>query len=575
MVWLLLLLLPAEGPPSPAEAAYAAMRAGQYSQAAGHFREASRLEPGSASLRKDYAYALLKTGDREAARDQMGAALELDPTDEPRSLEYAFLCYETGRPVIARRTFQRLRFSSNPTTRSSADKAFDSIDRPLAEGIARWQEALRRAPGQWSAHEELARLAEQREELPLAAEHYEKAWQLRPAKSELLLDLARIWRAAGQDDQARLALVTAFRVGSPRIAESAREALGGSVPSAGEPALPVPAAPATERQTANVLSAKEMGDRSLEQNFIDDARQYFLAALYKEPNDGEVLYKLGLIANLQHKDRDALRYFDRARKANSTMAAEASTAYDRLRPTARAFRMTAWAIPIYLSRYHDTFFYGQVRAEWKIGRLHPYLSLRFVGDSRGHQVGPKTVLPAYLSESNVIAGGGLRLNIRSNLFAWAEAGESVSYLGRRRDTGLAKPDYRAGVSFLKGFGRLLGSNEPGFFAETGLDGVYVSRFSNDLFLYSQTHAGYTLFHSTGGFQAQLMTTSNLTLDRNGHPWANTFELGPGVRLRLPGMPAGLSFRAELLRGRYLFQNIYSRRPDYWDTRIGMWYAFAP
>ena len=159
MVWLLLLLLPAEGPLSPAEAAYAAMRAGQYSQAVGHFREAYRLEPGSASLRKDYAYALLKTGDREAARDQMGAALEIDPADEPRSLEYAFLCYETGRPIIARRTFRRLRFSPNAATRASADKAFESIDRPLAEGIARWQEALRRAPGQWSAHEELARLA--------------------------------------------------------------------------------------------------------------------------------------------------------------------------------------------------------------------------------------------------------------------------------------------------------------------------------------------------------------------------------------------------------------------------------
>jgi Flp pilus assembly protein TadD len=572
MVWLLLLLLPAEGPPPPAEAAYAAMRAGQFSEAVGHFREASRLEPGSASLHKDFAYALLKTGDREAARDQMGAALAIDPTDEARTLEYAFLCYETGRPIIARRTFQRLRFSPNPATRSSADQAFESIDRPLAEGIARWQEALRRAPGQWSVHEELARLAEQREEHSLAAEHYEKAWQLRPAKTELLLDLARIWRAAGQEDKARLALVTAYRVGSPRIVESAREALGGGVPSAGEASLPVPAERPAERQAANALSAKEMGERSLEQNFLDDARQYYLAALYKDPQDGEVLYKLGLIANLQHKDREALRYFDRARKANSV---EAGAAYDRLRPTARTFRMTAWAIPIYLSRYHDTFFYGQVRAEWKLGRLSPYLSLRFVGDSRGRQVAPNTVMPAYLSESNVIAGGGLRLNIRHNLFAWAEAGEAVSYLGRRADTGLAKPDYRAGVSFLKGFGRLLGSNEPGFFAETGLDGVYVSRFANDVLLYSQTHLGYTLFRSSGGFQAQLMAASNLTLDRNREPWANTFEFGPGVRLRLPGMPAGLSFRAELLRGRYLFQKVDSRRPDYWDARIGMWYAFAP
>ncbi|MFB3850426.1 MAG: tetratricopeptide repeat protein, partial [Acidobacteriota bacterium] len=144
-----------------------------------------------AGLRKDLAYALLKTGDTEAARDEFEQVMRQDPGDRQAALEYAFLCYETKRRAEARRVFDRLRKLGDAT----AEQAFQNIDRPLAEGIARWRAVVAQSPDNLSARRELARLAEERDDLPLAAENYLAAWRLRPDDRELLLDLGRVWQA--------------------------------------------------------------------------------------------------------------------------------------------------------------------------------------------------------------------------------------------------------------------------------------------------------------------------------------------------------------------------------------------
>ena len=120
--------------------------------------------------------------------------MKLSPSDETVALEYAFLSYETPEPVQfriqARRIFNRLRLAGNKT----ASEAFENVDRPLRDGIARWGEVVAQAPENFSAHEELARIAEQRDETDLAVDHYKTALRLRPGRRDLLLDLARVWR---------------------------------------------------------------------------------------------------------------------------------------------------------------------------------------------------------------------------------------------------------------------------------------------------------------------------------------------------------------------------------------------
>lgn len=205
----------------PLQQAYDALREKHYDQAVAGFTQAIALAPDRAAIRKDLAYTLLKIGENEAARDQFAEAMRLDPADQHVALEYAFLCYETKQQTIARRIFDRIRKTGDVT----AEQAFENIDRPLREGIDRWQKALEMSPDNFSAHQELATLAEQRDQLELAAEHYEKAWRLKPDERSLMLDLGRVWKALGRTEQSTSLLLAASRGAQPRVAEKARELL--------------------------------------------------------------------------------------------------------------------------------------------------------------------------------------------------------------------------------------------------------------------------------------------------------------------------------------------------------------
>ncbi|MBI5085871.1 MAG: tetratricopeptide repeat protein [Acidobacteria bacterium] len=567
MTWLLLLMLMGDSPSgvtvSAAQLAYDHLRAGNLDEAVTAFRFAVDAAPGQASLRKDLAYALLRTGEREEALRQFQAALKSDPQDRTAALECAYLYYETGRVAEARRIFQSL----------GENEPFQAVDGPLREGIARWQEALRRAPGQWSAHEELARLAEQRDELALAAAHYEAAWRLRPGKSELLLDLARVWQAQGDAGKRRAALATAWKHGSPRVAESAREILGGEVPGVEETVLAA-AEPRAAPPDEPLVSAREMGERSLAGSYLVDAYRYFSQAHQDDPSDAVAVYKLGVAANLLGKDREAAGWFNRARRMGGAPA-EAGAAYRRLRAQTAAFGITAWAVPYFSSRWKDAFLYGQVRGDWRLRRapVTAYVSLRVVADAKGSGKGQGMSLPGSLSENSAIAGVGLNVRLHRTMFGWAEAGESFSLAGRT-SAARTRPDYRGGVAWFRGWGALLGGRRSGWFAESNADGVFASRFGNDLLLYSQSRTGYTWRPGETGFQAQALLNWNATLDRNGEWWGNLAEAGPGLRLRVPGMPAGMSLRADFLQGLHLRQRSSPQGPKYSDLRLGVWYAFV-
>jgi tetratricopeptide (TPR) repeat protein len=147
--------------------------------------------------------------------------MEIDASDTQVAMEYAFLCYETSRQAEARRIFDRIRKTGNAT----AETAFHNIDDPLASGIERWKAAIESGANNFSAHYELARLAEQRDELQLAARHYELAWRLLPDRRSVLVDLGRVAKTLGIPDKAMAALLAASRGGEPRAAEMARELL--------------------------------------------------------------------------------------------------------------------------------------------------------------------------------------------------------------------------------------------------------------------------------------------------------------------------------------------------------------
>lgn len=657
-------------PPDPAyaalTAAYEALRGKDYDRAIAFFEQAITLAPERAAIRKDLAYTLLKTGEAEAARDQFGAAVRLAPSDEHTALEYAFLCFESpdreeARAIPfkaeARRLFDRLRHSADPATRATAEQAFANIDGPLAAGIARWREAVQRSPS-FSAHFELAQLAEQRDDLALAVEHYLAAWKLLPQRQNVLIDLGRVYRDRGLAAEAHAAWLAASRGGEPRAAEMARRLLPARYPfvyefrralllDPGNAALhrelgyllmrmadsgEIPAADAeqefrviTAQHPADLLSAAQLGllywgrdqkelarpllervlqgddedlanrvrsamhlpvklvrrqavpsdlgprlmaERSLQAGYLKDALRYLRLAYEADPNDYAVMYKLGSVLNQLQDDAEAMRWFALARGSpDAEIAANATRAWRNLRPSLARLRTTTWLFPFYSSRWHDAFGYGQIKTEVRLGSLplRPYLSVRFVGDSR--QTLPGGVEPQYLSESSFIVAAGIATRAWHGAMAWAEAGSSISYLNRH-----ARPDYRGGASWARSRGRNIFSSERGLFFENTADSVFVSRFNNDLINYWQTHAGYT--PATPGVATQLVWNAALTFDARRQYWANFIESGPGIRWHVNGTPRPLVFSANFLHGAYLTNQGNPRRPNFNDLRIGFWYAFT-
>lgn len=597
-----------------ANCAYESLKTKDYLSAIESFGQAISVLSDRAPLRKDFAYTLLKAGRREDARDQFKASLDLDPTDDRAALEHAFLCYETKMEIDARRTFLRLQSSTDDEIRRTATTAFNNIDTQLRDGIARWTQAVAAAPGQYSAHEELARLAEQRDETALALTHYREAFRLKPDRRRLMLDIARV---APPEDGIALRL-TLSRSSEPRLAEDARALLPARYPYLYEFERAIvldPSNAALRREHAFLLlameckndaktaflkllsvipddetarrqldllegrtppppraSPKEMARRSFEMSYLNDALRYYRAALEDSPGDPEALLGLAQTYNQLGRDRDALRYFNLARRSGDSPAGrQAGQSYSRLRETAAPFHFTTWMLPFYSSRWSGGLLYGQVKGEFALSgtRLRPYFSMRLMADTQGRtsesRVNP--YYPAYLSESAVILGGGMLYPIRHGLLAWGEAGQAVSYIKRRYEP-RSRPDFRGGLSWIKGFGHPLGASA-GWFAETGLDGVYVSRFRQDVLAYVQARTGYTVNSSV-----QLLWNWQVTADRLGEYWGNFVEVGPGVRLRWSTLPKGVTFRIDTLRGVHLRNASNPLRPNYWDFRAGLWYGFT-
>jgi Flp pilus assembly protein TadD len=635
--------------------AYRELRARNYDQAVAGFREALRLAPDRVAVHKDLGYTYLKIGETELARDHFEHAMRLDPADQHVALEFAFLCYETKKQAVARRIFDRLRREGNQT----AEKAFRNIDGELAAGIERWSAAVDLAPGNFSAHQELARLAEQRDQFDLAAGHYFKAWQLRPDMRAFLLDTGRVWKAQGLTEKANAALLAASRGAEPYVAETARELLParypfvyefqaalqldpGNVPLRrelaylllemgskaeaetqfrriieAEPSDDLSAAqlgflllarnelgaamPLLERamnsqdeelvdriraalkmprqlrkrldrpRSQTSAEAKVLAERSLEAGYLKDALKYLRIAHENDPVDFNVMLKLGWTYNILQDDHHAIEWFRLARKSpDPAVASEADRAYRNLRPALARFRTSGWAFPFYSSRWKSVFSYAQVRTEMKVPKLplRAYVSTRFSGDTaRTLQPLVSGGGPVYLSESSFIFGAGLTTPAWKGMVAWGEAGVAASYL-KRSDVGRLTPDYRGGLAIGRSFGHNLGPESRGWFLQTNADLVYISRFDHDVLLYSQNKAGWTL-PSAGPFQPQLYMNLNFTTDARRLAWANTTEVGPGVRFRLP---ANLLFSVEALRGQYRMESPYG--PRYSDFRVGLWYAFS-
>jgi Tfp pilus assembly protein PilF len=640
----------------PLNRAYAALKVREYDSAIGAFLQAIDLDKKRASIRKDLAYTYLKTGENDLAREQFHQAMALDPKDLPVAMEYAFLCYESKEESEARRIFDRIRHTDSPSA-AAADKAFHNIDDPLAAGIDRWQKAIAMGAETFDAHYQLASLAEQRDLLPLSAEHYLKAWRILPDRRSVLVDLGRVWKAQGRIDDANAALLAASRGGEPAAADMARELLpkhypypvefrkaleldygngdlrrelgflllsmgkagdaekefraqaqndpndmlsaaqlGFMLQTRGDQAAAKPlfdrvlagkdvglanrvravlhmpqvgSGGAADLANGEHVDPKTMAERSMKAGYIQDAVKYFRVAHEADPSDYSIMLGLARALNILGQDTEAVRWFNMARLSpDAAISAQATRAWKNLRASTEPVRLSAWVYPMWSSRWHDVFGYAQAKAEFRTPwPVRPYLSVRFVGDSRVSESLPGVVAPQYLSESSIIVGVGLATKPWHGAMLWGEAGNSMSYVN-----GHKLPDYRGGLSASRGWGHGLRGESAGVFADTTLDAVFVSRFDNDFLVYSQSRGGYTFGY--GELRAQLFWNANLTVDAQRQYWANFVETGPGLRFTAGWLPPSMYFTVSAMEGVYLVNTGNPKGPSFSDLRAGVWYAFT-
>jgi len=212
-------------PPDPAyeplTRAYEALRGRDYENRNCRLPEGDRSRPRAAPpSTKTCAYTYLKS-----ARTSWPAASSAKPWSStptiPRWPWSTPICAsETKERQQARRIFDRVRKTGDAT----AERAFAISMGPLAAGIERWKKAIEMGADNFSAHFELATLAEERDELALAAEHYEKAWRLLPDRRSVLWTWATCgWRSAAPTTPRRAA--GRFARGRAACAEAARELL--------------------------------------------------------------------------------------------------------------------------------------------------------------------------------------------------------------------------------------------------------------------------------------------------------------------------------------------------------------
>jgi hypothetical protein len=309
-----------------------------------------------------------------------------------------------------------------------------------------------------------------------------------------------------------------------------------------------------------------MAERSIQAGYMKDALKYLQIAEEAGPGDFDVMLKLGWTFNALHEDKQAIPWFDLARRSpDPRIAAEAGHAWHTLHAAQKTFHTSGWLFPLFSTRWHDFFSYGQVRTEVRTGLFfQPYASVRFIGDTR-LTIGAAS--PQSLSESSFVVAAGVHTTPWHKITAWFEAGSAISYV-----TGHMLPDYRGGISTLRSTGHSLNGESSGWFADSALDAVFVSRFDHDFLIYDQSRFGYT--SGPAGLRMQFYWNANVTTDSKRQYWANFVETGPGVRFSSRLLPAAMWITCNVVRGAYMSNADNPRRPNFNDVRFGIWYAFS-
>ena len=303
-----------------------------------------------------------------------------------------------------------------------------------------------------------------------------------------------------------------------------------------------------EQPRAAVSSeAKQLAEKSLEKGYLKDALKYLQIAHENDPLDFDVMLKLGQTYNILKDDREAVRWFNLARRSpDPKIAAEASRAYHNLEPdrcsastprfgSSRCFRRAGTTCSPMRRRRRS--------CACRTGSCGRIVSVRFIGDTRG-AVELANLGPQYLSERSVDSGA----RARDPNLARGDGLVRSRRIAALCAHGDRSGPRRAGLSrrsvLCEGRWESAGERTRTACSRKPTTTAFSSAASATIRCCIRRIAPATRCASSesfGGFHAQLFWNWNATADALGQYWANYVETGPGVRFRFEGMRAAAVF----------------------------------
>ena len=163
---------------------------GHLQEAMEHFREALRLNPDYAPAHYNLGHALLQTGQPQEAIEHFQEALRLKLDDAPAHNNLGVALVQTGHPQEAIKHYQEaLRLQPNlPEAQYNLGNALLQTGQPQ-EATAHFQEALRLKPDYAMAHNNLGVALAQTGQPQAAIKHYQEALRLQPNLPDAHCDL--------------------------------------------------------------------------------------------------------------------------------------------------------------------------------------------------------------------------------------------------------------------------------------------------------------------------------------------------------------------------------------------------
>jgi tetratricopeptide (TPR) repeat protein len=269
--------------------------AGQPQEAAEHFGEALRLNPGYAPAHYNLGVALTQTGHLQEAMEHFREALRLNPDYAKAHYNLGVALTQTGHLQEAIEHFREaLRLNPDyAPAHYNLGHALLQTGQPQ-EAIEHFQEALRLKLDDAPAHNNLGVALVQTGQPQEAIKHYQEALRLQPNLPEAQYNLGNALLQTGQPQEATAHFQEALRL-KPDYA-MAHNNLGVALAQTGQPQEAIKHYQEALRLQPNLPDAHcDLGITLTEVGRLTEAITHFEQALQLEPNHPKAHNGLGLV----------------------------------------------------------------------------------------------------------------------------------------------------------------------------------------------------------------------------------------------------------------------------------------